>query len=257
MGCRAVVCGVRSIGRLLVCCLVPLIAGAALPSEDVWRARDLLGPETWAEVLRIDNRNSRGAYPAQVDALVFEQGGILWFYEPGEGTQSLSLYRNHAEADKAALAPLLTEIDPGFSQHRVIPASERPARTDVSEPLPNGCFIECIGRWREKVARGDPVAHPRLLSCYTETGVGRRGHTVLVYETAEGVEVLDPAARHPRHFPRTWRENPMALAVSTMKNEKVFKARWVTVDVAPAPLVAKAGNSFHWREVGTAHLAPE
>lgn len=243
--------------RLIWCCLLPLVAGATLPSEDVWRARDLLGPETWAEVLKIENRNPKGAYPAQVYALVFEQGGILWFYEPGEGTQSLSLYRDHAEADKADLTPLLTAIDPGFSQHRVIPVAERPARSDISGALPNGCFIECIGRWRTKVRRGETATHPRLLSCYTETGVGLRGHTVLVYETADGVEVLDPAARHPRHFPRTWRENPLALAVSTMKGEKVVKARWVTVDLEPAPLVAKSGNSFRWREVGTAHLAPE
>ncbi|HNC23160.1 MAG TPA: hypothetical protein PLU52_03060 [Opitutaceae bacterium] len=237
--------------------MVPLVAGAALPSEEVWRARDLLGPDTWAEVLQIENRNPSSAHPAAMDALVFEQGGILWFYTPGEGTQSLSLYRNHAEADKADLAPLLAAIDPAFVGHRVIPEAERPLQLGAAGPLSNACFIECIARWRTKVARGDPASHPRLLSCYAETEAGLRGHTVLVYETEDGLEVLDPAARRPKRYPRSWRENPMALAASVLTDEKVVKARWVTVDGAPTTQLARAGSTFRWREVGTAHLAPE
>ncbi|MBS0662335.1 MAG: hypothetical protein JSR48_03675 [Verrucomicrobia bacterium] len=243
--------------RLIWCVLVPLAAGASSPSQDVWRARDLLGPDTWAEVIRIENRHRHSAYPARFDALVFEQGGILWFYVPSEGTQSLSLYRNHADADKADLAPLLAAIEPGFVRHREVSVVERPAAPVANSPLPNGCFLECIARWRAKVERGDQGTRPRLLSCYTETAAGLRGHTVLVYETTDGVEVLDPGWRRPRRFSRLWREDPMALATATLTDEKIVKARWVALDPVPMPLVAKAGNSLRWREVATAHLAPE
>ena len=175
--------------------LASLLAAATSLAADrtlaeVWQARDLLGPDTWTRVVRIENARPSVRYPRILHALVFEFAGILWFYTPREGTQSFSLHVNRLEAEKADFAPLLQDIDPGFRRWTVLPERER--STEVSTPAPgNTCFIESIVAIRELVACGAPVQRPRLLSYYSRTRQGVRGHTVALFEIGEKMVVVD------------------------------------------------------------------
>src|SRR5256885_1866204 len=80
------------------------------------RAQAELGPEVWSEVIRVENPARGSAYPRTFHALVFELADILWFYTAIDGTQSLSLRRGQAAADKANLTPLLRAIERGFAR---------------------------------------------------------------------------------------------------------------------------------------------
>jgi len=230
--------------------VLPVLLDGATPLESARRAQAMLGAETWSRVIRVENRGGRGAYPATVDALVFEQGGILWFYTATEGTQSLSLYRNRLVVDKADLGPLLKAIDPGFVRFEVLPDAAEAARPVGNPPLANGCFIECLATLREKILRGDRVERPRLLSCYASTPEGLSGHTVLTYETPEGFFLLDPAVSvRPRAVPRLWKNEPLVLASVVMEGASMLRARWVPVDKISVPIVAKRERSRTWDEI--------
>jgi hypothetical protein len=182
--------------RFFTCCCLALVFAAPLAADmqdSAWRARDLLGPDRWAQVLKIEN--SRGsAQPPTVYALVFELEGRLWIYAENRGTESLSTHRDRLEQDKADLGPLLRNIDPGFTRFSVLrTAPPRAANARVPVELPNGCFIESVAFLRSLVATGRTPDQARLLAYYGINGPGHGGHTILYYERHGQRFFYDPA----------------------------------------------------------------
>ncbi len=202
----------------------------------------LLGPGFWSCVIRVTNTGERSRYPATVYALVFEEAGLLWFYTDTDGTQSLTLHPDRLTEEKADFGPLLREIEPGFAAYEILPtengllATRVPIR--VGWALPNGCFVESLAALNERVLQGEQIERARLLNCYVDTPAGRRGHTVLTYETSRGLFLLDPGrSPEPRPMPRAWADNPMALAGAALQGFRVARARWVPTAL---PLAATA-----------------
>jgi hypothetical protein len=158
--------------------------------ESVRRAQALLGHQTWSEVIRIENTRPRSPYPRIVPALVFQMDSVLWFYTPTDGTQSLSLYRNHAEVDKKNLGPLLAAIDGGFEHWDVLAPDDdlRPTQSGI----PNGCFIESMAIFFQMKAGGVRLENPKLLTYYVALPGGLRGHTVLQFTLGGRVQIIDP-----------------------------------------------------------------
>jgi|UniRef100_UPI004049449A hypothetical protein len=180
-------------------------------------ARRMLGPDVWSKVLRIENTNPHSPYPVTVYATVFETGGILWFYNGMNGTQSLSLHHGRLAEEKQELASLLREIDPGFTRHEVLPlAVAEFAR--AKDELPAGCFIESVAALHDLLNRAVPIRHVRLLIYYLPFQGRVRGHTVLTYETDTGTFAID----------RTRLKSPLPLS-SDLKDALVV-AREVELD---------------------------
>jgi hypothetical protein len=202
------------------------------------RAQVLLGADVWSQVITVENKGTISRYPRTVHALVFELAGILWFYTDTDGTQSFSTYRGRLEADKANFAPLLREINRGFASWTVV-APDFTAREPESERLSNGCFIESVANLRERLVTGDDVSCPQLLSYYAASGNHLAGHTVLTYETAAGVQVIDPVdPTHPRLYPREFARNAVALGTALV-GRLVAKAVWLPVGDFAAALIAR------------------
>jgi hypothetical protein len=209
----------------LLCAELP----AETSLETAQRAQYLLGPETWSRVITVRNETWSGRYPRTVHALVFEVAGMLWFYTDSEGTQSFSLYVGQLEREKSDFGPLLREIEPGFVQWTVEPAPPRAANRRAHS-LPNGCFIESIVALRERIRAGGNVEEPRLLSYYVTTPVGRKGHTVLTYQTDRALEVFDPDRRDERLvFSKPIASDALKLA-RALHGGDVVKARYVRLD---------------------------
>jgi hypothetical protein len=173
-----------------------VLAATARPAGDLLaharQARTMLGPAVWSRIVQIENANRGGDYPRVVHALVFELAGRLWFYCAVNGTQSFSLHAGRLEEEKADFGPLLRDIEPGFGYWRIVGTGPEPGDAPGREPLPNGCFIESVMALQERVARGQAVGRPRLLSYYVDFASGLQGHTVLVYEAGPDVVVFDP-----------------------------------------------------------------
>jgi hypothetical protein len=180
-------------------CLVLLFAAASGFARtrdglaDALAARYLLGADTWARVVRIENTGSRGLearspYPPTTYALLFELSGILWFYCDEDGTQSLSLRRGTLDADKADPGPLLRAISPRFASWQWADGTGLQARAPRGQP-PNDCLIECVAILRR---RGAAPGSASLLFFYVDTPEGRLGHTVLVLEGRDGLTAVDP-----------------------------------------------------------------
>ncbi len=232
-----------------------VFAIAALHADDslahARRAQLLLGGDTWSRLLRIENRAAASAYPPVVHALVFELAGLLWFYTDRDGTQSFSLHRDRLAEEKADFAPLLREIEPGFVAWREVSraAAEAALAGAAAEALPNGCFIESVAALRRRVLFGTATRNPRLLSYYVETAQARQGHTVLAYDTREGVEIVD-AARPERVFvfARELRGDALALA-RALDGPDVVKARTLALSGVRAPAFAtlETGQCFRPR----------
>lgn len=199
----------------------------------------MIGEETWSRIVEVENTNAESVYPSSLHALVFELGGILWFYTDTDGTQSFSLHKNNVSAEKDDFAPLLRAVEPGFSKHVIVAEDELAALPTPEEtPLPNGCFIESYAALRERVARGELILGARLMSFYA---AGRRaGHTVLTYETPRGVFVLDPvAASKPKRIERKKADDPLAIARVLAPGVAIEQARWVpTLRQIEMPLLA-------------------
>ena len=233
--------------RLLIWLLLPTGMFASTALDSARRAQALLGTEKWSQVIRVENAAPRGVYPAQVDALVFEEGGLLWIYTAFDGTQSLSQYWNRTETDRHDLAPLLRTIHPGLVRYSGLTDG---TVAGGEGPLPNGCFIESLAALRSRLAHGDPLVRPRLLACSVNTPEGLCGHTVLTYETPRGFFLLDPTrSPRPRLMPGKWRENPLALAAAALGGSRVARARWVPVDipaVVTGQLMAQANPHRNW-----------
>lgn len=213
--------------------------GAATPLESARRAQALLGPETWSRVIRVENTAAHSPYPATVYALAFEEAGLLWFYTATDGTQSLSLHPHRLVEEKADLAPLLADLDPGFTRWAVVPEAREEISPADRAALPNGCFIESLAALRDRIRQGELIERARLLSCYFDTPAGRRGHTVLTYETPRGLYLLDPRrSPQPRRVPRSWADDADALAAAALPGAKVARARWVPTTLPPPALIA-------------------
>lgn len=214
---------------------------ADLSLDQARKAQSLLGPDTWSRIVRVENDARPSRYPRRLHALVFELAGILWFYTPADGTQSFSLHVGRLAEEKADFGPLLRDIEPGFKWWSVVPREQWP-EVKARPELKNGCFIESIAELRERVARGERMERPRLLSYYAQTAGGAKGHTVLTYGIGDHVHVFDPGAPDVRLvFAKAFGPDPLALA-RAVEGPGVVKARYVTIDleVAQQTLVARS-----------------
>jgi hypothetical protein len=227
---------------LLLTLLVFATALRADPSLDqVRRAQSLLGPDIWSQVIRVENHARASRYPRILHALVFELAGILWFYTATDGTQSFSLHAGRLAEEKANFSPLLRDIEPGFTRWSVVPADRLP-RVIPGLALRNGCFIESVAGLRERLARGEPMERPRLLSFYANTSSGVHGHTVLAYGHGEHVEVFDPGQPDKRFtFAKAFGPDALALA-RALEGPEVVKARYVSIEMNATALVDLISN---------------
>lgn len=238
--------------KTIRCWIFPFIIAAGLHASDglgdARRARSLLGPDAWSQVIEVDNRTRGRRFPAEVYALVFEFEHILWFYTDTDGTQSLSQYAGRTAQDKADLGPLLKAVDPGFVAWKIVPDGPAPAQ---GRPK-NGCVIECIALLRRRILLGAAIARPKLLFYYVRTPAGLHGHTVLAFETGGAFTIIDPQfPRSPWRVPRSGVDGPGALA-GAMRND-IAKARWLPVDdeaTAYSNLRASIGSRREARRAG-------
>lgn len=197
--------------------------------ESVRRAQTLLGADVWSRAIKVHNEKRGGAYPRIVHALVFELAGVLWFYTDVDGTQSFSLHHGQLEREKSDFGPLLRDIEPGFARWSLIEDEEEPVFAREEFSLRNGCFIESVAMLRERLARGDKVGAPRLLSYYIKTAAGVKGHTVLAYESGGGVEIFDPGRREQQFvFSRELSRDPLVLA-QELDGGRVNQARYLSL----------------------------
>lgn len=227
---------VRFLSLVIFLTVVAWLRGA-VSLDNARRAQALLGPDVWSQVIEVGNA-APGRYPATVHALVFEFGGLLWFYTDADGTQSFSLHHGNLPAEKANFAPLLREIEPGFGRWRVLP--DAGARELEPLPLLNGCFIESVAAWRRRVARGEETGGPRLLSYYFAPGTAKAGHTVLAFEARGRLEIFDPARPERRlEFPRRTGQDALRLA-RELDGRTVARARFLELPNSPAAAIADA-----------------
>jgi hypothetical protein len=190
------------------------------------QASDMLGPTLWKRVVRVHNSSVGSRYPATFGAVVFEMGGILWFYTSTDGTQSLSLRRGRAWEDEHDLSPLLAHIDSGFSHWEY--DSEGHGSEAKGPVPPNACFIQSIALLRQSLSAGVGVEHMRLLSYYVDLPSGLKGHTVLYLETNKGPTIIDPLMqRRPMRIHSVNRSDPTSVA-HCIRND-VASARWVPI----------------------------
>ena len=198
------------------------------------QASAMLGPTLWKRVILIENASTDGHYPHSFGAVVFEMGGILWFYAPADGTQSLSLRRGHTLEDEQNFGYLLTHIDPGFSHWEYDPGSnDQEERGSVP---PNACFIQSIALLRQRLSVGMSFENAKLLSYYVSYPTGVKGHTVLYLETDRGPTIIDPLKqRRPLIVRSANLEDPKRVAYCIRRD--VSSARWVPIgpdDFAPS-----------------------
>ena len=240
----------------LVPSLLPFLALAtalcADPSlEQARRAQALLGPDIWSEIVRVENDTRGGRYPSCLHALVFELAGILWFYTETDGTQSFSLHAGRLAEEKADIGPLLRDIEPGFSHWTVTAAERLPPATGGGSALRNGCFIESIAALRKRLAGGEPMERPRLLSFYVPTRTGLRGHTVLAFGHGGQLEVLDSSQPRARLvFPQALGDDALMLA-RAIEGPAVMKARYVSIELA-VPATGNLISTVNLRSTGDA-----
>lgn len=228
---------------LAVLLAAPLPLSAALDASlaHARAAQARLGRDTWSRVLRIENDNRKSAYPKTLYVLVFELASILWFYSDVDGTQSLSLYRDHVAQDQGDLGPLLRAIDPGFRRWtEVADPADSAERGEVD--VPNGCFIDSVAAWRRVADRDSGAAEPRLLSFYGDPALHLAGHTVLTFVTAQELVVVDPMAPRQRQvYPLELRRDALALA-RAVAGPVVVKARFLPMpDARAVKRIAQVG----------------
>jgi len=187
------------------------------------RAAAMLGPEIWKQVIVIPCPKQTSRYPRSLGAVVFEFGGVLWFYTATEGTQSLSTQYGHAELDKRDFSLLLLRLDPGFAHWE--PDYGAGPHDAVGPTPPNACFLECIVLLRQLAASGT-VSEARLLSYYISVPGGVHGHTVLFFRTSKGPMVADPHFPKERFRIRTAQCGDPKRVADDLRPD-VVSARWV------------------------------
>jgi hypothetical protein len=209
------------------------VFGADRSLAHVRNAQAILGPDVWSQVIRIENKQPSARHRRVVHALVFELAQILWFYAPTEGTQSFSLHKDRLAEEKADFAPLLRAIDPGFTRWSVVADSASTKENDGT--VPNGCFIRSVVALRDRVLAGGEADRPHLLSYYIGTSTGQQGHTVLAYETAGRVEVVDATQGGRRyHLPAALAKDALKLA-RAMEGNRVAAARLLPLSPLVSP----------------------
>jgi hypothetical protein len=226
-------CGYGSVKIFTRFLLILLLCsvGARASLRTAWQARTALGPDVWTRLVRIENTNSHSIYPKIVFATVFEFSGILWFYTDVNGTQSLSLHRGLLAAEEADFAPLLKAIEVGFVSFAILPDAG-PAWTGTPPPLLNGCFIDSIVALRAVLGRNEPVTAAALLCYYAGKDAVLAGHTVLAYETAAGLFVIDSAiSGHPFKLRRSSLSSEPVKVAAMVAAGSVRQARWLLVDL--------------------------
>jgi hypothetical protein len=222
---------VQFLPRILLVLLLAATLRAGDPLAHARQAQAMLGPETWTQIIRVENTARFGRYPRIVFALVFELADILWFYTDADGTQSFSLHQGRLAEEKADFGPLLRDIDPGFAHWSVV-TNDVPATAKSGGELPNGCLIKSVAALRSRLARGGAVARPSLLSFYVDTPGGRRGHTVLTYEAGGHLEVIDPEQpTRIQRFATALEGDALALA-RTLSGNRIVAARWVPMGLS-------------------------
>jgi hypothetical protein len=190
------------------------------------QAAAMLGPTLWKRVLVIHNSSADGRYPRTLGAVVFEMGGILWFYTSTDGTQSLSLRRDRASEDEQDLGPLLTHIDSGFSHWEY--DSEAAGRDERGAAPPNACFIQSIALLRHSLSMGVGAEHLKLLSYYVTYPTGMRGHTVLFLQSDRESTIIDPLMQR-RPLPIRGANSGDPTSVANCIRHDVTLARWVPI----------------------------
>ncbi len=210
-----------ALARLFLCFTFTAVRGDDTLNHAL-QAQALLSSDVWSQVIRIENSHRAGRYPRVMHALVFELADILWFYSAVDGTQSFSLHRGRLAQEKADFAPLLRDIDRGFTRWTVVENVLLAAAPQVR--LPNGCFIESVVALRNRLNRGLESVRPQLLSFYGSASQGAPGHTVLAYETAGQVEVIDSAhAGRSLNFPAALARDAVKLA-QAVRGSRVTRA---------------------------------
>lgn len=224
--------------------LVLATAGWAASSLEHARvAQSLLPPDTWSQVLRIENTASDEVYPDEVYALAFEFSGLLWFYTDADGTQSLSLAWGQLELEKQEMSRLLLAIHPGFVRYAVVDGPASAVDAEAVAALPNGCFLRSWAELHHRVAQGEPITRARLLSYYY-TARGRRwGHTVLVYDTHEGLFAVDPfESGATRRVKERLGASPVEFARQLNPPGPLIDARWLHAALPGHARVAASTN---------------
>lgn len=176
---------------------------------EIRHAQARLGPEVWTRLLEIENRRATAEYPKITYALVFEFNSILWFYSPGNGTQSLSTHVGRLESDRGNLEPLLREIHPGFMRFREIAEDGSVPPLDVT--LRNGCFIDSLAAARVRAATGETLLRAGLLLYYVKNGTTLHGHAVFAYQTPRGLFVDDVRAERAVRVGDAWTDQAAEL----------------------------------------------
>jgi hypothetical protein len=224
------------LGLLLL--TAPVLRADSLASACL--ARALLGPGVWSRVLHIENQRTNPRHPAQFHALVFAIEDRLWLYDPLEGTRSLSRYAGRLEQDKADLTPLLRAVLPGFVRvddvTGKLPAPDStPVAPARAGSLSFGCFVKCILRWRTLQDGPTPPDAAGVLAFYFDTGVGQRGHSVLVYGENGHRYVYDPEDGETARLSSTGPDpTPLQMAREICTLQRPFDARLLALH-GPAP----------------------
>ena len=228
----------------MVLALTPAMRADTQGSSSMLYARQasaMLGPTLWKRVIHIHNSATESRYPPSLGAVVFEMGGILWFYTATDGTQSLSLRLGHAKEDEQDFGPLLVLIDSGFSRWEF--DSESTGLDEKGPVPPNACFIQSIALLRHSLSVGISAEHAKLLSYYVTLPTGLKGHTVLYLETKKGRTIIDPLMqRRPLLVLSANPGDPKCVASCIRRD--ITSARWVPID--PNDFAANQADGAHF-----------
>jgi hypothetical protein len=227
-----------------VLALTPTMHSETQESRSMLYARQasaMLGPTLWKRIIRVHNSATSSRYPPSFGAVVFEMGGILWFYTATDGTQSLSTRLGRAKEDEQDFGPLLILIDPGFSRWELDSGS---TGLDEKGPVPpNACFIQSIALLRHSLSVGISAEHAKLLSYYVTLPTGLKGHTVLYFETKNGRTIIDPLKQQrPLLIPTAIPGDPKIVARFIRRD--ITSARWVPID--PDDFAANQADGAHF-----------
>jgi len=221
--------------------VTPLFAGS---KESAFLARDLLGPDVWTRVVKIESDPAEdGRYPAEFHGLVIAFADILWFYNEYDGTQNLSTRRGQLAADRANLGQLLRSVDPaltGFAED-----NEPPPPGAMPQVLPNACFVACLKRWEALQQSQHPPKRARLIACFPPEI--RQGHMILEYRRGMRRFIFDPDRPTEQITIPFWVSgNPLTIA------KRALRERWLTgpiqataVEVGPpAPITGPSSKNL-------------
>jgi len=207
-----------SLVGLMLLAVTPLFAGSR---ESAFLAQDILGPDIWSRVVRLERVQLEGdRRPEELYGLVVAFADILWFYNEYDGTQNLSSHRGRLSADKANLAALLREVDPAMI--RFTEETERPPPAAMPDAVPNACFLSCLRHWEMLQHSDSPPKRVRLIACFPP-GSPTNGHMILEYRRGFRRFVFDPDRPTLQITIPFWvSNNPLTTAT------RALRERWLT-----------------------------